>query len=75
MDNLDNAERLGWVAHADEWLAIRQLRNQMVHDYIEALNVLTSAIITAQGFVPILIGVTQKVCAEIDDRGWGVEVK
>jgi hypothetical protein len=29
MDNLDTAERLGWISSADEWQAIRQLRNQM----------------------------------------------
>ena len=27
IDNLDRAERLGWVESADQWLAIRQLRN------------------------------------------------
>jgi hypothetical protein len=52
MDNLDTAERLGWISSADEWQAIRQLRNQMVHDYIEDLEILTSAIQTAQNLYP-----------------------
>ena len=38
--NLDIAERLGWISSVDEWLAIRKLRNQMVHGYIEDLVVL-----------------------------------
>ncbi len=70
MDNLDTAERLEWIESADEWLAIRQLRNQMVHDYIEDLEVLRSAIQTAQRFVPMLINVANKLQDEIQKRGW-----
>lgn len=36
IDNLDRAEKLGLIPSSDEWLAIRKLRNQMVHEYIEA---------------------------------------
>ncbi len=32
IDNLGRAERLGVLASADEWLAICNLRNQMVHE-------------------------------------------
>lgn len=32
IDNLDRAERLGLIDSAEAWLAIRKLRNQMVHD-------------------------------------------
>lgn len=31
VDNLDRAERLGWIGSADEWMSLRALRNQMVH--------------------------------------------
>ncbi len=34
IDNLDRAERLGLLSSADEWMAMRKIRNQMVHDYI-----------------------------------------
>jgi hypothetical protein len=30
IDNLDKAERFGWIVSADEWLAIRDLRNQIL---------------------------------------------
>lgn len=70
IDNLDKAERFGWVSSADEWYAIRRLRNQMVHDYMEDLNILTSAIQTAQIFVTTLSNTTQKLHAEIQKRGW-----
>lgn len=70
IDNLDKAERFGWISSADEWYAIRRLRNQMVHDYMEDLNILTSAIQTAQIFVTTLSNTTQKLHAEIQKRGW-----
>jgi hypothetical protein len=35
IDNLDRAERLGLIKSADEWMTMRNLRNQMVHEYIE----------------------------------------
>jgi len=70
MDNLDKAERLGWIANADEWQAIRLLRNQMVHEYIDDLNILTSAIQSAQHFVPMLNEVANTLLTELEKRGW-----
>jgi uncharacterized protein with HEPN domain len=70
IDNLDKAERFRWIHSADEWLAIRRLRSQMVHDYMEDLNILISAIQTAQKFVATLTNTTQKLHAEIQKRGW-----
>ena len=70
IDNLDKAERLGLLDSADEWIAMRQLRNQMVHEYVEDLSVLTSALQTGHAFVPALIAAANKLMAEIDRRGW-----
>jgi hypothetical protein len=42
IDNLDKAERMGLLDSADEWITMSQLRNQMVHEYVEDLTVLTS---------------------------------
>jgi hypothetical protein len=44
IDNLDRAEKLGVLLSVDAWLETRQLRNQMVHEYIESLEILTSAL-------------------------------
>ena len=44
--------------------------HQMVHDYMEDLNILTSAIQTAHEFVATLTNTTQKLHAEIQKRGW-----
>ncbi len=69
-DNLDKAERLGWIDSADEWLAIRQLRNKMIHEYIEDREILVSAINTAESFVPSLIQVVKKLENDLRERGW-----
>ncbi|MDN5870643.1 MAG: hypothetical protein L0H73_08005 [Nitrococcus sp.] len=35
IDNLNRAERLTLVRNADDWLAMRRLRNRLVHEYID----------------------------------------
>ncbi len=42
--NLDKAEKLSLLASADTWVMLRQLRNQMVHEYIEQPEILFNAI-------------------------------
>jgi len=42
IDNLNKAEKFGFVESADVWMEMRRLRNQMVHEYIEDLAVSTS---------------------------------
>lgn len=70
IDNLDRAERLGWIASSDEWMTIRNLRNQMIHEYVEDMEVLASALQTGHTFVPALIAVADKMIAEIEKHGW-----
>ena len=69
VDNLDQAERMGWIASTNEWLIIRQLRNQMVHEYVEDLTILTSALQAAQAFVGKLSDVASKLLNELEQRG------
>ena len=69
IDNLDRAERLGLINSADEWIAMRNLRNQMVHEYIEDPVVLASALQGGHAFVPVLVAVTDRILGEIDSRG------
>lgn len=70
IDNLDRAERLGLLKSADEWMAIRNLRNQMIHEYVEDPAILCSALQTGHVFVPTLIVAANKMIAEIERRGW-----
>jgi len=67
---LDRAERLGLLKSADEWMAIRNLRNQMVHEYVEDPVVLVSALQTGHTFVPVLVAAANAMIAEIECRGW-----
>ena len=70
IDNLDRAERLGIIKSADEWMVMRNLRNQMVHEYVEDPVVLHSALQSGHDFVPDLVAVSEHMCAEIMRRGW-----
>lgn len=65
IDNLDRAERLELLKSADEWMTMRNLRNQMVHEYVDDSVVLRSALQTGHAFVPALIDSTNKMIAEI----------
>lgn len=70
IDNLERAERLGLIKSADEWMTMRNLRNQMVHEYVEDPVVLISALQTGHVFVPVLIDAANKMIAEIERRDW-----
>ncbi len=70
IDNLDRAERLVLIHSTDEWISMRNLRNQMVHEYVEDPAVLTSALLSGPAFVPALIAAADKMMNEIEQRGW-----
>lgn len=55
IDNLDKAERFGFIESADDWMQMRRLRNQMVHAYIEDMAVLSSALRSGHALVPKLV--------------------
>lgn len=64
IDNLDKAEKFGLIESADGWMEMRRLRNQMVHEYIEDLAVLTSALRSGHAFVPELTAAARRCAAE-----------
>lgn len=66
IDNLDKAEKLGLITSADQWMDMRRLRNQMVHEYIEDLQILASALRTGHDFVPTLIGSAKRCIIEVN---------
>lgn len=70
IDNLDRGERLGLIPSAQQWMEVRRLRNQMIHEYVEDPIVLASALEAAHQYVPVLLGVTSGLRAEIERRGW-----
>lgn len=70
IDNFELAERMGFLNSSDEWMTIRNLRNQMIHEYIEDPVVLLDALQTGHLFVPSLIATANKMITEMEQRGW-----
>ena len=69
IDNLDRAERLGLLASADTWLTLRQLRNQMIHDYIEDPLVLANALQSAHENLHIITATASALMQDLRRRG------
>ena len=69
-DNLDLAEKLGWMESVSDWLGVRALRNQMIQEYLEDLHILKIALEKAHAFVPKIIQVANNLIQEINRRGW-----
>lgn len=70
IDNLDRAERLGLIEFVDDWMTMRALRNQMVHEYVEDGAVLMGALRSGHAFVPALLAAADRMQAEMTSRGW-----
>lgn len=64
IDNLDKAEKFRFIESADGWMEMRRLRNQMVHEYIEDLAVLASALRSGHAFVPVLVTAAKRCVAQ-----------
>ena len=60
IDNLNRAARLGWIEEPASWLAVRRLRNQMVHEYVEDLAILADALNGAHEAVPMLMAAASR---------------
>lgn len=70
VDRLDVAEKLGWIESSEEWMAIRKLRNRMVHEYIEDAEVLALALQTGHARVLTLLNAADRMLAEVRERDW-----
>ena len=65
LDNLDQAEKFGLIDSSDNWMEMRRLRNQMVHEYIEDLAVLSSALRSGDGYVSTLVVAARRCVAQV----------
>lgn len=68
IDNLARAERLGWLQDVEQWLAMRRLRNLMVHEYVGKPAELAEALAAGHGFVPQLCATAEALVAETRRR-------
>lgn len=68
IDNLDKAERFSWIDSADDWIAHRKLRNQMIHEYIEDESVLADALEAARLWVAPMVAIANRLANIVEDR-------
>jgi hypothetical protein len=58
VDRLNRLEQLGWLPSADEWLALRKIRNEFAHEYPERpdeyMQKFTLAVNAAQRLIVLL---------------------
>jgi len=68
IDNLNAAERWGWIQQAAPWLLLRRLRNLMVHEYVSDAVVFVDAMTAAHDGVPLLVEAALQMSAETHQR-------
>lgn len=68
IDNLNKAERLGVLSSVENWLTARSLRNLMVHEYIESLQVLADALTHANLHLPMIVNCARSIIADCERR-------
>lgn len=61
LDNLNLADRLGLLGNPDQWLAMRQLRNRLVHEYVEDPAELAAALNLARRMADDLLAAGQTI--------------
>lgn len=54
IDNLNKAERLGWIESVETWIEVRRLRNRMIHEYVRDPAELASTLMAGHAAVPLL---------------------
>ena len=74
IDRFIRLEQLGWLDSADDWLVLRQVRNQFAHDYpdspTERFERLQAAI-QAAGQLLMIMAQFKRKAIEMDSRGRG----
>ncbi|MDH5548092.1 MAG: hypothetical protein OEZ43_21145 [Gammaproteobacteria bacterium] len=71
LDNLNRAERLGWIASAETWLVARELRNKLVHEYMLDENLFAQDVNNAANFYSLFEN-TYKQLKEVAEKQFGV---
>jgi len=61
LDNLNRLEKFGLVDDVERWIAARGLRNRLVHEYIEDLELLADALTEILRFSAVLFSMLDKL--------------
>lgn len=70
IDNLNKAEKLEVLSSVENWVAIRKLRNQLVHEYIDDYQLLFDALMMAHKNISFLKLVMNNILADCRSRGF-----
>lgn len=70
IDNLMRAEKLGWIDTVDGWVALRELRNRLVHEYVDAPERLLQALLAALDGVVVLQATQARLLEFAKRHGW-----
>ena len=65
LDNLLRAEKLGWIESAQAWIELRELRNRLIHEYMESTEDLLEALIAALQGVQVLVDVRSRMATRV----------
>lgn len=63
LDNLLRAEKLGWIESTQDWIELRELRNRLVHEYMESTDDLLDALQQALQGVDVLTKTQSRMTA------------
>lgn len=69
LDVLAYAERMAWVANAEEFIGTRKLRNLLVHEYMAEPDLFLEALLAARPATEQLFRVVEAIRQEALDRG------
>lgn len=70
IDNLNRAEKLGLIGSAELWITLRDLRNKMIHEYMEDLDKLADALNKGHEHVATLSEDAERILTDLESRGW-----
>lgn len=70
IDNLNRAEKLGLIGSAELWVTLRDLRNEMIHEYMEDIDKLADALNKGHEHVATLSEDAGRILTDLESRGW-----
>ena len=65
IDNLNRAERLGWIKSVENWTEVHRLRNRMFHEYVRDPSELAFALTAAHAAVPLLAAAAHAMATRV----------
>jgi len=70
IDNLNRAEKPGLIGSTELWITLRDLRNTMIHEYMEDLDRLADALNKGHEHVATLSEDAGRILTDLESRGW-----